>query len=324
MARRAREVRSGGSAETTGTGDLTARRQARAVVNPWALLRAMRPLQWTKNAVVFAALVFAGKLFQLEPVVQCVLAALAFCAVSSSIYLINDLRDVEADRHHPKKRFRPIAAGELTERQAGVAAGVLLVGALVGAALVRLEFVVVIAGYVALMVAYSAGLKRLVILDVFAIAAGFVLRAAGGGVAIDVPISPWLYVCTGLLALFIGFGKRRNELTTLTHTAGQHRANLDAYSVPLLDQLIGVVAASTVMAYALYTFDAVAADGNEGGRAMMLTIPFVVYAIFRYLYLVHRRDLGGSPEALLFADKPLLGCIAGWGMTSLAILYRIG
>ncbi len=183
------------------------------------------------------------------------------------------------------------------------------------------DFVAVIAAYALLMVAYTAGLKTVVILDVFAIAAGFVLRAAGGAVAIDVPISPWLYVCT-ILALFVGFSKRRSELSSLAGAAAGHRVNLGAYSLPLLDQLIGIVAASTVMAYSLYTFDAT--TSGRGGRAMMLTIPFVVYLIFRYLFLVHRCDLGGSPEALLFADFPLLGAIAGWGLTSVAILYLIG
>ncbi len=287
-------------------------------VRPLALLRAMRPQQWTKNAVVFAALVFDKRIFEWATLGQAILAALTFCLISSGIYVINDLRDAEGDRLHPKKRFRPIAAGEVSAGQARSLAAGLLSVALVGAFLVRPEFALVIAGYVLLMVAYSAGLKRAVILDVCAIAAGFVLRAAGGAVAIDVPISPWLYVCTALLALFIGFGKRRNELMTLSDAAIGHRANLEAYSLPLLDQLIGIVASATVMAYALYTFDASSVPSNH---AMMLTIPFVVYAIFRYLYLVHRHELAGSPETLLFADMPLLGSIAGWGLTSVAILY---
>jgi 4-hydroxybenzoate polyprenyltransferase len=283
-----------------------------------ALLRAMRPLQWTKNGLVFAALVFDEHVFEPSRLIESVVAALVFCAVSSGVYLINDLRDVEHDRLHPRKRHRPIASGEVSTREAGVVAAALIAVALCASWLVRPAFTGVIFGYLALMIAYSYGLKRLVILDVFAIAGGFLLRAAGGAVAIAVPVSPWLYVCTLLLALFIGFGKRRHELATLEDTAGRHRANLDAYSLPMLDQIIGVVASATVMAYSLYTFDSPTVPDNH---AMMLTIPFVVYAIFRYLYLIHRHELGGSPEALLFADRPLLLCIIGWGLASVVILY---
>ena len=285
-----------------------------------SLLRALRPLQWTKNTVVLAALVFSGELFDAEPLARAAAAAIVFCCVSSVVYLVNDLRDVKGDRLHPTKRLRPIAAGTVTRGQARTAAlGLLAVGA-TAAWLVRPAFLAVVAGYLVLMVGYSYGLKRLVILDVLAIAAGFVLRAAGGAVAIGVPISPWLYLCTMLLALFVGFGKRRHELTSLEAEAVRHRANLEAYSVGLLDQIIAVVASATVMAYAFYTFDGPNLPRNH---AMMLTIPFVVYAVFRYLYLVHRRDLGGAPEALLFADPPLLVCIAGWGLSSVAILYFV-
>lgn len=282
------------------------------------LLRALRPLQWTKNAVVFAALAFDHHLFEAGPFARSVRAALVFCCLSSAVYLINDLRDIEADRSHPRKRLRPIAAGQVSARQAWfVAAMLLLIGA--GLALtIRPEFAAVGVGYLGLMIAYSYGLKRLVILDVFAIAAGFVLRAAGGAVAIDVPISPWLYVCTMLLALFIGFGKRRHELVSLQGAASLHRTNLESYSVPLLDQMIGVVASATVMAYSFYTFDAATVPRNH---AMMLTIPFVLYAIFRYLYLIHHDDRSGSPETLLFADAPLFLCIVSWGIASVLILY---
>jgi 4-hydroxybenzoate polyprenyltransferase len=283
------------------------------------LLRAMRPLQWSKNGLVFAALLFDKHVFELEPLVRSIAAALVFCAVSSAIYLLNDVRDAEQDRLHPKKRHRPIAAGELPVSRALAVGGLLLVGGLIGAVLVRPAFAAVIAGYVALMVAYSFGLKRLVIIDVFAIAAGFVLRAAGGAVAIEVPISPWLYVCTMLLALFLGFGKRRHELATLQEAAVHHRANLDSYSLPLLDQIIAVVASATVITYSLYTFDAAAVPRD---RSMMLTIPFVAYAVFRYLYLLYGKDQGGSPEVLLVTDRPLLICILGWALTSLVILYR--
>lgn len=283
-----------------------------------AVVRAMRPLQWTKNALVFAAVVFADRADDAESVVRSVGAALVFCAISSAIYLINDVRDIEQDRHHPKKRFRPIAAGELAPNMAMVIAAMLLITGLVCAVAIRPAFGIVILGYIALMIAYSYGLKRLVVIDVFAISAGFVLRAAGGAIAISVPISPWLYLCTMLGALFIGFGKRRNELATLEHLAGRHRANLDAYSLPMLDQIIGIVSSATVMTYSLYTFDAPAVPANH---AMMLTIPFVLYALFRYLYLIYRRQLGGSPEVLLVTDRPLLLCIVGWALTSFGIMY---
>jgi 4-hydroxybenzoate polyprenyltransferase len=281
------------------------------------LIRAMRPLQWSKNALVFAGLIFTHSLFKLDPFLTTVAAALTFCAVSSAIYLVNDIRDVDQDRLHPRKRFRPIASGEISVRHAAMTAVVLLVSGFVASFLIRPEFAAVIAGYVVLMVTYSYGLKRLVILDVFAIAAGFVLRAAGGAVAIAVPISPWLYVCTMLLALFIGFAKRRSEIVLLEGQAGRHRANLDAYTIGMLDQIIGIVSSATVMAYSLYTFDAASVPEN---KSMMLTIPFVLYAIFRYLYLVHRHNLGGSPEVLLFTDRPLLLCIVGWGISSIVIL----
>lgn len=283
-----------------------------------AIIRALRPLQWTKNGLVFAALAFDRHVFELEPLLRCLAAAIVFCAVSSGIYLINDVRDAEQDRLHPKKRRRPIAAGELSPERATAVAAVLLIGGFAGALLIRPGFGAVIAGYMALMIAYSYGLKRLVIIDVFAIAAGFVFRAAGGAVAIEVPISPWLYVCTMLLALFLGFGKRRNELATLQEAAVHHRSNLDSYSVPLLDQIIAVVSSATVMTYSLYTFDAPNVPANH---AMMLTIPFVVYAIFRYLFLIYRKDQGGSPEVLLVTDRPLFLCIIGWAVTSVAILY---
>ena len=282
-----------------------------------ALLRALRPLQWAKNAILLAALVFDHKLFQAESVGRTLLAVIVFCAASSAVYLVNDVRDAPADRNHPTKRRRPIAAGEITAGRALTAAAVLAVTAGVLGWIVRPEFVLVVVGYVSLMVAYSLGLKRLAILDVFAIAAGFVLRAVAGAVAIAVAISPWLLVCTMLLALFIGFAKRRHELASLEDAVG-HRANLGDYSLPLLDQLIGVTASATVMAYSFYTFDAAAVPDNH---AMMLTVPFVVYAIFRYLFLVHRRDLGGSPEVLLFSDVPLLAAILSWGFASILILY---
>ena len=282
------------------------------------LVRALRPFQWSKNSLVFAALVFDKQVFDFDRFWRCLAAALVFCAVSSAIYLVNDIRDREQDRHHPRKRFRPIAAGQVSVGQAWRTAILLLFTAIVVSTVIRLEFVLIIVGYIALMMAYSYGLKRLVIVDVFAIASGFVLRAAGGAVAIAVTASPWLFVCTALGALFIGFGKRRNELITLEATAGAHRANLDDYSLPMLDQIIAIVSAAMLVSYAFYTFDASTVPDSH---AMMLTIPFVAYGLFRYLFLMYRRGEGGSPELLLVRDPGLIICIMGWVATSLAILY---
>lgn len=291
--------------------------RARRIALP-PLIRAMRPLQWSKNSLVFAALLFDKRVFQWDALWHTLAAAMVFSAVSSAIYLVNDVRDVQQDRLHPKKRFRPIASGEVSPGQAMRVAVALLTVGLITAVAVRPEFAIVIVAYIALMLAYSYGLKRMVILDVFAIAAGFVLRAVGGAVAIDVPASPWLYVCTALGALFIGFGKRRNEIVTLEAAAGQHRANLEDYNLPMLDQIIAIVSAAMLIAYSLYTFDAANVPSSH---AMMLTIPYVAYGLFRYLYLIYRRGEGGSPEVLLIKDPGLISCIVGWVATSLIILY---
>lgn len=282
------------------------------------LIRAMRPIQWSKNSLVFAALLFDRRVFEFDSLWRCLAAALVFCAVSSAIYLINDVRDAEQDRLHPKKRYRPIAANEITSGQALRIAALLLSAGLLTSLLIRPAFSLIIVGYIALMVGYSYGLKRLVIVDVFAIAAGFVFRAAGGAIAISVSASPWLFVCTALGALFIGFGKRRHELVTLEGTAGAHRSNLDDYSIPMLDQIIAIVSAAMLIAYSLYTFDA---SNVPDSHAMMFTIPFVAYGLFRYLFLVYRKGEGGSPEILLIKDPGLITCILGWVATSLAILY---
>lgn len=275
-------------------------------------------MQWTKNGVLFAALVFDQRLLEIDPFLRTLAAALVFCGLSSAIYLINDVRDMEADRQHPAKRFRAIASGELRPETALIMAAVLLPVSLGAAYLVRPEFLLVSLAYVGLMVAYTFWLKRIVLVDVLTIAAGFVLRAAAGAVAIAVEISPWLLVCTMLLALLLGFGKRRHEVLTLRSRAARHRASLETYSARLLDQLVGITAASTVIAYAVYTFDSASVPANH---TMMLTIPLVVYAIFRYLYLVYLRRLGGSPELMLVRDRPLLVSIVLWGLSSVLVLY---
>jgi 4-hydroxybenzoate polyprenyltransferase len=233
------------------------------------------------------------------------------------MYLVNDVRDAERDRLHPVKRRRPVAAGAISARMAVAAAAVLLLVAGAGAAPLGASFFAVGAAYVGLMLAYSWGLKRVAIVDVLAIAIGFVLRAASGALAIDVTISPWLLICTMLLAMLLGFGKRRHELATLGNAAA-HRRNLDDYTLPMLDQFVAVAAAATVMAYAVYTFDAPNAPNDH---RMLLTVPFVLYAIFRYLFLIHARNEGGSPEALLLRDRPLAAAIVLWGAVCVALFY---
>jgi 4-hydroxybenzoate polyprenyltransferase len=282
-----------------------------------ALIETMRPKQWTKNAVVFAPLVFDNKLFHFSDLVRVGLAAILFCITSGVVYLCNDLRDAAADRMHPVKRFRPIPSGRLGQRAALGSAIVLAIVTLFASLWITPWLSLVLGGYMLLMFSYTLVLKNLVIIDVFVIAAGFVLRTAAGAVVIDVPLSPWLYVCLVLLALFMGFAKRRNELELLDETAAVHRRNLAAYSKPMLDELITIVAAATVMSYSLYTFSA---PNLPGSHAMMLTIPFVLYGIFRYLYLVHREGGGGAPEQLLLDDRPLLGSVVLWGVTAIVIL----
>lgn len=283
-----------------------------------ALVEALRPKQWTKNAVVFAALVFTQQLFALDDLLRVTLAAACFMLASGATYLYNDLLDYQSDRAHPVKRNRPIASGRLHPAVASIAAIMLAVTSLAGAFVLRPQLAAVIGGYLVLMIAYTKVLKHIMIVDVFVIAAGFVLRAAAGAVAIDVPISPWLYVCTILLSLFIGFAKRRHELVLLQEDAGSHRKNLDNYSVAYLDQLISIVSAATIIAYSLYTFSAPNLPINH---AMMVTIPFVIYGMFRYLHLVHAKDGGGAPEQAVLGDRPLLISVFLWGMTTIAVLY---
>lgn len=272
---------------------------------PLAILRAMRPRQWTKNAAVLAPLVFAHKAFEPALALKAVVATLAFCLLSSAVYLFNDLADRERDRLHPLKRLRPIASGEIgTGLAVGLGLGLAALGLSAFWWLGLAAFWGAL-GYLGLQVAYTGLLKRLVLLDVFAIGLGFVVRVATGALAISVPISNWLYLCTFLLSLFLGFSKRRAELSLLDQGAGAHRANLSDLSLPLLDQIISIVTASTVVSYALYTMseDTVRKFGTD---ALKFTIPCVVYGIFRYLYLIYRRNEGGSPEKLLLTDVPLL------------------
>jgi len=286
-----------------------------------AALRALRPKQWTKNAAVLAPLVFAHKALVPALVLRAFAATVGFCLLSSAVYVFNDLADREKDRLHPVKRLRPIASGSLGTGPA------IALGALLGAAGLALLGLMSsraalygALGYLGLQVAYTLGIKRLVILDIIAISIEFVIRVASGALAIDVPISSWLYICTFLLALFLGFSKRRAELVLLDKDAASHRANLADLSLPLVDQLIAVVTASTVVSYALYTMseETVRKFGTDN---LKFTIPCVVYAIFRYLYLIYRKGEGGSPERLLLTDAPLIATILVYCAIVGAVLY---
>ena len=286
-----------------------------------SLMVSLRPEQWTKNLVVFAGVLFGKQLFEPRALALTVGAFAVFCALSGVVYLLNDIADREADRRHPLKSKRPIASGELDPTTAAAAAGVLAVAGLAAAFALGLGFGLISLLYVVLLAAYSARLKHLVIIDVLTLAIGFVLRAAAGAAVIGVPISHWLLACTVLLALFLALSKRRHELTLLASGATEHRKILGEYSPYLLDQMIGVVTASTLTAYIFYTTspDTVQKFGTE---QLGLTIPFPLYGIFRYLYLVHQKEGGGSPTSMLLNDRPLLACVALWAITVVVIVYR--
>ncbi|HUB09622.1 MAG TPA: decaprenyl-phosphate phosphoribosyltransferase, partial [Myxococcales bacterium] len=270
--------------ETSLPAELPARSMGRTL---GALLRSARPRQWVKNGALLAPLIFSRRVGFLDSMGRAAVAVGLFCAIVSAVYLFNDILDRDRDRAHPEKRFRPIAAGELSIGVAGGAAAVLAVGGLAGSVALSLPFGGAAAAYLLLQLGYSLFLKHLVLIDVFAIAAGFVLRVVAGGLAIAVPLSNWLYLCTLLLALFLALAKRRAELATLEGEAEAHRKNLALYSVPLLDQLIGVVSACTILAYSLYTLapETVQKFGTDG---LKFTIPCVIFGLFRYLFLIHR------------------------------------
>jgi 4-hydroxybenzoate polyprenyltransferase len=292
------------------------------------LLISLRPGQWTKNLIVFAGLIFgpadarnAATLFDISAVLRAGAAFAIFCLLSGVVYLVNDVADREADRLHPLKARRPIASGIVPPGVALAFAAVLAAGCLGAAFSLGQRFGLVALGYAALQTLYSGPLKHIVIIDVLTIAMGFVLRAVAGAVVIDVRISQWLLICTVLLALFIALSKRRHEIVLLADRAGTHRPILQEYSAYLLDQMIAVVTASTLMAYALYTVspETVAKYGTD---LLPLTLPFPLYGIFRYLYLVHQKEAGGSPAELLLTDRPLLTCVALWAAAVVIIIYH--
>jgi len=280
----------------------------------------MRPQHWIKNLFLFAALIFSGHLFISHDVGRIFLGFVFFSLASSGVYLFNDVSDLERDRLHPVKSQRPLPSGALSVSAAMTASALLGAASLAGAFFLERGFGVVLLIYVLINVVYSMGLKNVVILDVMTIAAGFVLRVLGGAVIIEVPTSEWLIICTVLLSLFLGFSKRRHELTMLETAADEHRSVLQHYSPYFLDQMIGIVTASTVMSYVLYTISEDTVQ-KFGTKDLIFTVPFVLYGIFRYLYLVHKMEKGGDPTKLAISDRPLLVNMILWICVASVIIY---
>jgi 4-hydroxybenzoate polyprenyltransferase len=283
-----------------------------------ALVAALRPRQWSKNLLVLAGIVFAAKLGDAARWAEALAAFAAYCAASSAAYLVNDVRDAPDDRLHPVKRRRPVACGEISPRTALVAAGALAAFSVALTAALGPASLACLGAFALLQLAYTLSLKHVVLVDVIVIAGLFVLRATAGAVAVDVRISPWLLLCTGLLALFLALGKRRGELVLVGAERTPGRASLEGYSLALLDQLIAVVAASTIVAYAIYTFTA------RDSKALMATIPLVVFGVFRYLLLLHRDGAGEEPENVLLADRPIMAAVAAWAATCAVLLVVYG
>jgi 4-hydroxybenzoate polyprenyltransferase len=302
---------------TSGTATIPVPRRSLAL----SLFLSLRPAQWSKNLIVFAGLLFGMRLFDFGAVVAALAAFAVFCALSGVVYLVNDIVDRDSDRLHPLKSKRPIASGAVPVPVAVGAAVAIGAAALAGAYVIGPGFAGVGAFYLALQILYSFAFKHMVILDVLTIAIGFVLRAVGGALAVRVEISHWLLVCTILLALFMALAKRRHEIVLLAGGAMNHRPILGEYSPYLLDQMIGVVTASTLISYIFYTISP-ETQAKFGTAWLGLTIPFPLYGIFRYLYLVHQREGGGSPADLLLSDRPLLACVALWAATVAVIIYR--
>ncbi|UCE43375.1 MAG: decaprenyl-phosphate phosphoribosyltransferase [Candidatus Aminicenantes bacterium] len=284
------------------------------------VVKSLRIQQWIKNLWVFAPLIFSQNVFDLSLLIKTILAFVLFCIISGAAYILNDIQDLEEDKIHPYKSKRPLASGRLKKNHALFACLLLVLLGLTGAYFLNIYFFVALLVYSVLQVAYSSWLKHVVIIDVFLIATGFFLRVIAGGLAIEVQISPWLFICTILIALFLALSKRRHELVLLDKSAEIHRPILKEYTPHLLDQMIAVVTASTVISYCLYTVSS-ETIAKFGTTNMLFTVPFVLYGIFRYLYLVHQKDEGGSPEALIIKDKPLLVDLFLWIATAMLILY---
>ncbi len=292
-----------------------------------AVVKALRPRQWSKNLFVFGPLLFSHHMTEPDVDIRSAGAFALFCLASSAVYLLNDLLDLEADRQHPVKRLRPIASGEISRHAALAIAVVLAAAAISGSMLIGLLFTSLVAAYIVLNISYSLGLKNVVILDVMMIGTGFVLRVLGGVAAISrpgAPVSPshWLVLCTILLSVFLAFTKRRAELTLLEDKASDHRKVLTSYSLSFLDQMISVVTAATLMCYILYTVDERTVNHVAGGsRGLLLTVPFVMYGIFRYLYIVYHRETGDNPAAAVMGDRTLLVSLALWALLCSAVVY---
>jgi 4-hydroxybenzoate polyprenyltransferase len=282
----------------------------------------MRPRQWTKNGFVFAALLFDRRLDDLPSVQNTLIAFALLCLLSSAVYIMNDLVDIQSDREHPVKRSRPLPSGELKPMTAALASIVLAAGSLSTGFILAPLFGLILVIYLVIQIAYTLWLKHMVLLDVLAIASGFVLRVAAGVAVLEQVqrFSPWLYVCTALLALFLALGKRRHEILILGQGASNHRAILQEYNLDLIDRLMGIVTTSALVAYSLYTF---LAEGMPDNHLMMLTIPFVLYGLFRYLYLIHVRQEGGAPEEILLRDRPLQVNLICWIALVFISLYVV-
>ncbi|NIS79468.1 MAG: decaprenyl-phosphate phosphoribosyltransferase [Anaerolineales bacterium] len=284
-----------------------------------AFIKTMRPKQWIKNGLIFAALVFDKQLFVLKPFLATLSGFILLSLGASAVYFVNDIADLEHDRRHPKKRFRPLASGELPLNMARGGAVALFVIALGAGFALNTTFGTILSAYLVINLFYSFWLKHVPIIDVLVLALGFVLRVAAGVALITVQrFSPWLYLCITLLALFMGLGKRRAELVLMAEEANSHRRVFDRYTVAFLDQLIIIVSGTTIMAYSLYTFSA---ENLPNNHLMMLTIPFVIYGIFRYLYLINIENAGGAPEELVLSDWPLMATFVLWGLSAITILY---
>jgi 4-hydroxybenzoate polyprenyltransferase len=283
------------------------------------LLKTMRPRQWPKNGFVFAALFFDRQVLDINSILQAILAFILLCLVSSAVYIMNDLADIESDREHPTKRDRPLPSGQLSPNVARIALVILVVVGLSASFTLSFVFGLILLGYFLLQVAYTWQLKHMVLLDVSTVATGFILRVAAGVAIVEVErFSPWLYVCTGFLALFLALGKRRHELVLLGEGAGNHRAILQEYNLDLIDRLMGIVATSCLVSYSLYTFQS---EGLPPNHFMMLTIPFALYTLFRLLYLIYVRQEGGAPEEILLRDRPLQITLFFWAVVIFLALY---
>ncbi len=285
------------------------------------LIKTMRPRQWLKNGLVFVPLFFDGKLTDPNSVLRTTIAFVLLCMMSGSVYIMNDLKDIDKDRQHPTKRRRPLASGQLKANVAAVVAVFMASFSLVIGFLLSPAFDLVLLTYLVIQVAYTFYLKNIVLLDVLTIAAGFILRVAAGVAVINVErFSPWLYVCTGLLALFMVLGRRRHEILLLGQEASNHRSILTEYNLELIDRLIGIVTTSAIVAYSLYTF---LAEGLPENHLMMLTIPFVLYAVFRYLYLIQVRHEGGAPEEIFLRDRPIQATLVLYSVVVFLALYVV-